>query len=88
MIVVDRSVKADKSLYAAHIGSDMVIEGERAGTEMNKLLPNGGKIIELSGPLVPVLPPAVQKVSARPSPKLSKLLPLRLVTSPVPKANR
>jgi simple sugar transport system substrate-binding protein len=49
VIVVDRSVKADKSLYAAHIGSDMVIEGERAGTEMNKLLPDGGKIIELSG---------------------------------------
>jgi len=49
VIIVDRSVKADKSLYAAHIGSNMVIEGEKAGTEMNKLLPEGGKIIELSG---------------------------------------
>jgi galactofuranose transport system substrate-binding protein len=49
VIIVDRSVKADKSLYAAHIGSDMVIEGEKAGKEMNTLLPNGGKIVELSG---------------------------------------
>jgi simple sugar transport system substrate-binding protein len=49
VIIVDRSVKADASLYAAHIGSNMVIEGEKAGTEMNKLLPEGGKIIELSG---------------------------------------
>ncbi len=49
VIIVDRSVKADKSLYAAHIGSNMVQEGEKAGNEMNKLLPDGGKIIELSG---------------------------------------
>ena len=49
VIIVDRSVKADKSLYAAHIGSNMVSEGEKAGTEMNKLLPEGGKIVELSG---------------------------------------
>ncbi|MGB8647962.1 MAG: ABC transporter substrate-binding protein [Anaerolineae bacterium] len=49
VIIVDRSVTADASLYAAHIGSDMVIEGNRAAVEMNKLLPNGGSIIELSG---------------------------------------
>src|SRR5512144_709290 len=49
VIIVDRSVKADKSLYASHIGSDMVLEGKKSGDEMNKLLPNGGKIIELSG---------------------------------------
>lgn len=49
VIIVDRSVSADKSLYAAHIGSDMVLEGQRAADEMNKLLPDGGKIIELSG---------------------------------------
>jgi simple sugar transport system substrate-binding protein len=49
VIIVDRSVSADKSLYAAHIGSDMELEGKKAGDEMNKLLPNGGKIIELSG---------------------------------------
>jgi galactofuranose transport system substrate-binding protein len=49
VIIVDRSVSADKSLYAAHIGSDMVLEGKKSGEEMNKLLPDGGKIIELSG---------------------------------------
>ncbi len=49
VIVVDRSVTADPSLYSAHIGSDMVIEGNRAAEEMNKLLPNGGNIVELSG---------------------------------------
>jgi simple sugar transport system substrate-binding protein len=49
VIIVDRSVKADPSLYAAHIGSNMVLEGNRAANEMNKLLPNGGNVIELSG---------------------------------------
>ena len=49
VIVVDRYVTADSSLYAAHLGSDMVVEGQRAAEEMNKLLPNGGKIVELSG---------------------------------------
>jgi simple sugar transport system substrate-binding protein len=49
VIIVDRSVSADKSLYASHIGSDMVLEGEKSAEEMNKLLPDGGKIVELSG---------------------------------------
>jgi len=49
VIIVDRSVSADASLYASHIGSDMELEGKKAGTEMNKLLPNGGAILELSG---------------------------------------
>lgn len=49
VIIVDRSVSANKALYAAHIGSDMVLEGERAAAEFNKLLPNGGAILELSG---------------------------------------
>jgi len=49
VIIVDRSVKADSSLYAAHIGSNMELEGKKSGDEMNKLLPQGGKIIELSG---------------------------------------
>src|SRR5512133_3964678 len=49
VIIVDRSVSADKALYAAHIGSDMVLEGERAAAEFNKLLPSGGAILELSG---------------------------------------
>ncbi|MFN8465657.1 MAG: ABC transporter substrate-binding protein [Caldilineaceae bacterium] len=49
VIIVDRSVTADPSLYSAHLGSDMVVEGQRAAEEMNKLLPDGGKIVELSG---------------------------------------
>jgi simple sugar transport system substrate-binding protein len=49
VIIVDRSVKADASLYAAHIGSNMELEGKKSGDEMNKLLPSGGKILELSG---------------------------------------
>ncbi|MFN2127699.1 MAG: substrate-binding domain-containing protein, partial [Anaerolineales bacterium] len=49
VIIVDRSVTADDSLYASHIGSDMVLEGQKSADEMNKMLPNGGKIVELSG---------------------------------------
>jgi ABC-type sugar transport system substrate-binding protein len=49
VIIVDRSVSADPSLYAAHIGSDMVLEGERAAEEFNKKFPDGAKILELSG---------------------------------------
>ncbi len=49
VIIVDRSVTADSSLYASHIGSDMYLEGQKAADEMNKLLPDGGKIVELSG---------------------------------------
>lgn len=49
VIIVDRSVSADPSLYAAHIGSNMVLEGERAADEFNKMLPDGGAILELSG---------------------------------------
>lgn len=49
VIVVDRSVTADPSMYASHIGSDMVIEGKRSAEEFNKLLPDGGNILELSG---------------------------------------
>ena len=49
VIIVDRSVTADPSMYAAHIGSDMELEGKKAAEEMNKLLPDGGAILELSG---------------------------------------
>lgn len=49
VIIVDRSVTADSSLYASHIGSDMVLEGQKSADEMNRLLPDGGKIVELSG---------------------------------------
>jgi simple sugar transport system substrate-binding protein len=49
VIIVDRSVSADSSLYAAHIGSNMVLEGEKAAAEFAKLMPDGGAILELSG---------------------------------------
>ena len=49
VIIVDRSVSADKSLYAAHIGSDMKLEGERSAEEFNKKFTDGAKILELSG---------------------------------------
>lgn len=49
VIIVDRSVSADPSLYASHIGSDMELEGKRAAAEFNKLLPDGGAILEISG---------------------------------------
>jgi ABC-type sugar transport system substrate-binding protein len=49
VIIVDRSVSAPKELYASHIGSDMVLEGERSAAEFNKMMPNGGAILELSG---------------------------------------
>ena len=49
VIIVDRSVSADASLYDVHLGSNMFLEGQRAAEEMNKLLPDGGNILELSG---------------------------------------
>lgn len=49
VIIVDRSVSADESLYAAHIGSNMELEGERAAAEFNEQFPDGAKILELSG---------------------------------------
>jgi len=49
VIIVDRSVSADASLYVSHIGSDMELEGERAAAEFNKKFPSGGTILELSG---------------------------------------
>ncbi len=49
VIIVDRSVSADPSLYVSHIGSDMKLEGERAAEEFNKKFPDGAKILELSG---------------------------------------
>jgi simple sugar transport system substrate-binding protein len=49
VIIVDRSVTASEDLYASHIGSDMFLEGQRSAEEMNRLLPDGGKIVELSG---------------------------------------
>lgn len=49
VIIVDRSVSADPSLYASHIGSDMELEGKKAAEEFNKAMPDGGTILELSG---------------------------------------
>ncbi|MBN1267170.1 MAG: ABC transporter substrate-binding protein [Anaerolineales bacterium] len=49
VIIVDRSVSADASLYDVHLGSNMFLEGQRAAEEMNALLPDGGNILELSG---------------------------------------
>jgi ABC-type sugar transport system substrate-binding protein len=49
VIIVDRSVSADKSLYVSHIGSDMELEGKRAAAEFNKKFTSGAKILELSG---------------------------------------
>jgi len=49
VIIVDRSVSADESLYDVHLGSNMFLEGQRAADEMNTLLPDGGNILELSG---------------------------------------
>jgi simple sugar transport system substrate-binding protein len=49
VIIVDRSVSADASLYASHIGSDMELEGKRAAAEFNKKFPNGAKVLEISG---------------------------------------
>jgi len=44
VIVVDRTVSADPSLYVSHIGSDMELEGKRAAEEFNKQFPDGAKI--------------------------------------------
>jgi ABC-type sugar transport system substrate-binding protein len=49
VIIVDRSVSAPPDLYASHIGSDMNLEGQRAAEEFNKLMPDGGAVLELSG---------------------------------------
>lgn len=49
VIIVDRDVNADDSLWISHIGSDMELEGQRAAAEFNRLMPNGGAILEVSG---------------------------------------
>lgn len=35
-------------MYAAHIGSDVIPDGQRSADATNELLPDGGKIIELN----------------------------------------
>ena len=49
IIFVDRKAAVSDDLYTAFIGSDFVLEGYNACLEMAKLLPDGGKIIELQG---------------------------------------
>jgi simple sugar transport system substrate-binding protein len=49
VIMVDRRADVPRELYATYLGSDFVEEGKKAGDEMNKLLPDGGKIVELVG---------------------------------------
>ena len=49
VIIVDRGINADPALYATHIGSSMILEGERAAAEFNKHFTNGGSILEIAG---------------------------------------
>lgn len=49
VIMVDRRADVPRELYATYLGSDFVEEGRKAGNEMNRLLPEGGKIVELVG---------------------------------------
>ncbi len=49
IILVDRRADVPEDLYVTYLGSDFVEEGRKAALEMNKLLPEGGKIVELVG---------------------------------------
>jgi simple sugar transport system substrate-binding protein len=49
VIMVDRRADVPRELYATYLGSDFIEEGRKAGDEMNALLPEGGKIVELVG---------------------------------------
>lgn len=49
IILVDRRADVPEDLYVSYLGSDFVEEGRKAGLEMNKLMPDGGKIVELVG---------------------------------------
>ncbi len=49
IILVDRRAAVPEDLYVSYLGSDFVEEGRKAGNEMNKLLPEGGKVVELVG---------------------------------------
>lgn len=49
VIIVDRNVKASKSLYKTFLGSDFTLEGVNAGKEMAKVMNNKGNIVVLEG---------------------------------------
>ena len=88
VIIVDRTVSADKSLYASHIGSDMVLEGGRAAAEINKALPSGGKVLELSGTTGLARLSVERKVSATRSIRTSRFWIPRPATSPARKPSQ
>ena len=50
IIIKEESVYSDESLYDVHLLIDNLLQGQKSAEEMNKLLPNGGNIVELSGP--------------------------------------
>jgi ABC-type sugar transport system substrate-binding protein len=49
LILLDRHANVPDNLFSAFIGSDFVEEGQRACTEMARLLNNQGNIVELDG---------------------------------------
>jgi simple sugar transport system substrate-binding protein len=49
IILVDRRADVPEDMYVTYLGSDFVEEGRKAAIEMNKLFPDGGKIVELVG---------------------------------------
>ena len=50
IIIKEESIYGDESLYDVHLLIDNLLQGQKSAEEMNKLLPNGGNIVELSGP--------------------------------------
>ncbi|MCE1255369.1 MAG: ABC transporter substrate-binding protein [Anaerolineae bacterium] len=49
VIFIDRKADVPEDLYATFIGSDFVLEGKNAATELAKLLSSKGNIVELEG---------------------------------------
>ena len=79
VIMVDRRADVPRELYATYLGSDFVEEGRKAGNEMNRLLPSGGKIVR---------PTTATPVSVKPWPATSKLSIPNPATSPAPWAKK
>lgn len=50
ILIKEESIYGDESLYNVHLKIDNFLQGQKSAKEMNKLLPNGGNIVELSGP--------------------------------------
>ncbi len=49
IIIKEESIYTAESLYDVHLLIDNFLKGQNSAEEMNKLLPNGGNIIEISG---------------------------------------